>query len=75
MRYEHRGWIIDLWLVGIHFPNYPYTAGEEAKAVWEYALNGDKSCATKTGDREEVLDKLKAHIDWRIDDPNMENIF
>lgn len=75
MRFEHRGWIIDLWLVGIHFPNYPYTPGKEAKAVWEYALNGDKSCATRTGDQEEVLDKLKQHIDWRIDDPNMENIF
>ena len=75
MRFEHRGWTIDLHLVGIHYPNYPVKNGEEAKAVWEYALNGDKSCATKTGDREEVLEKLKRHIDWRIDDPDMTQIF
>ena len=75
MRFEYRGWTIDLFLVGIHYPDYPIKNALTAKAVWEYALNDDKSCATRTGDREEVLDKLKKHIDWRIDDPGMTQIF
>jgi hypothetical protein len=75
MQFEHRGWIIEMFLVGIHYPNYPYKRPEEAMAVWEYSLNGDKSCATETGDREKILEKLKKHIDWRIDDPEMNNIF
>lgn len=75
MRFEHRGWTIDLSLVGIHYPNYPYTPGEEAKAIWKVALNGSENSGTNTGDREEVLDKWKKFVDWRIDDPNMEELF
>jgi hypothetical protein len=75
MKFEHRGWTIEMFLVGIHYPNYPYKRPEEARAVWKCSLNGDESCATETGDREEILEKLKRHIDWRIDDPEMKNIF
>jgi len=75
MKWEHRGTTIELFLVGIHYPNYPIKKGEEAKAVWEYSLNGNKSCGTRTGDREDVLQELKKHIDWRIDDPDMTQLF
>jgi hypothetical protein len=75
MRFEHRGWTIELSLVGIHYPNYPIKNGEEAKAIWEYSLNGSKSCGTRTGNREDVLQELKKHIDWRIDDPDIIQVF
>lgn len=75
MKFEHRGWTIELFLVRIHYPNYPYKRPEEARAVWETLLNGETSCATMTGDREEVFENLKAYVDWRIDDPEMKNIF
>ncbi|MFS8120357.1 MAG: hypothetical protein ACMG55_18000 [Microcoleus sp.] len=55
MRFEHRGWTIDLFLVGIHYPNYPDKNPCEARAVWESSINGDTSSATISGDREEVL--------------------
>jgi hypothetical protein len=75
MRFEHRGWIIELYLVGIHYPNYPYKKPEEALAIWKTVINGSESCATETGNREDILKKLKRYIDWRIDDPEMKNIF
>jgi hypothetical protein len=75
MRFEHRGWIIELFLVGIHHPNYPYKIWELAKAEWKVAINGKENSGTKTGDREKVLADTKAFIDWRIDDPDMKNIF
>ncbi len=75
MRFEHRGWIIEMWLAGIHYPNYPIKKAEEAKAIWRYSLNESESCGTETGDREEILEKLKRFVDWRIDDPDMRNIF
>lgn len=75
MRFEHRGWTIDLSLVGIHHPNYPDKVWEEAKAIWKVALNGSENSGTSNGNREEVLDKWKKFVDWRIDDPDMKNIF
>lgn len=75
MQFEHRGWTIDLSLVGIHHPNYPDKVWEEAKAIWKVALNGSENSGTSNGNREEVLDKWKKFVDWRIDDPNMEELF
>jgi hypothetical protein len=34
-----------------------------------------ENSGTKTGDREKVLADIKAFIDWRIDNPDMKNIF
>ena len=75
MRFEHRGWIIELFLVGIHHPNYPYKVWEEARAIWKVVIDGRENSGTRTGEREKVLADIKAFIDWRIDDPDMKNIF
>lgn len=73
MKWEHRGTTIELFLVGIHQPNYP--KWDEAKAIWKVAINGSKNSGTKTGDREKVLADLKTFIDWLIDDPDMTQLF
>lgn len=75
MKYEHRGKIIQLFLVGIHHPNHPYKVWEEARAIWKVAINGSENSGTNNGNREEVLDKWKKFIDWCIDDPDMTQIF
>ena len=75
MMWEHRGNTIELFLVGIHHPNYPYKVWEEAKAIWKVAINGRENSGTSSGDREEVLDKWKKFLDWRMDDPDMTQIF
>lgn len=75
MRFEHRGYTIDLYLVGIHYPNYPDNNPAEALAVWEIWINGAKNSGTNTGDREKILQSYKKYIDWLIDDPEMINIF
>lgn len=75
MKWEHRGRTIELFLVGIHHPNYPYKIWEQARAIWKVAINGRESSGTETGNREEVLEKLKAYLDWRIDDPDMTKLF
>jgi hypothetical protein len=75
MRFEHRSWMIEVLLVGIHYPNYSIKNPCEARAVWEVWINGSKNSGTETGDREEVVEAWKRHIDWRIDDHEMKNIF
>ena len=75
MKYEHRGKIIELFLVGIHHPNHPYKVWEEAKAIWKVTINGSENSGTRSGDREKVLADIKKHIDWLIDDPDMTQIF
>ena len=75
MRFEHRGWIIELFLVGIHHPSYPYKIQEEARAIWKMVINGKENSGTRNGDREKVLADIKAFIDWLIDDLDMKNIF
>lgn len=75
MRWEHRGYVIELWLVDIHYPNYPHKKGEGAKAVWKVAINGEENSGTRTGDREKVLGDLKEFVDWVIDDPGMTELF
>ena len=75
MRFEHRGWTIKLFLVGIHYPNYPTKNPSEARAVWEVWINGQKNSGTATGDREKIMEAWRRHIDWRIHDPDMKNIF
>ncbi len=75
MRFEYRGWTIELFLKGIHYPNYPIKNLHEARAVWEVWINGSKNSGTETGDREKVVEAWKRHIDWLIDDPEMKNIF
>jgi|GEM_PF-896361 len=75
MKFEYRGWIIELFLVGIHYPNYLIKNPCEARAVWEVWINGSKNSGTQTGDREKILEDWKRHIDWRISDPEMRNIF
>jgi hypothetical protein len=75
MKWEHRGKTIELFLVGIHHPNYPYKIWKQAKAIWKVAIDGRESCGTETGNREEVLERVKTYVDWRIDDPDMTQIF
>ena len=75
MKYEHRGKIIELFLVGIHHPNHPYKVWEEARAIWKVAINGSENSGTRSGDREKVLADIKKYIDWLIDDPDMTQIF
>jgi hypothetical protein len=75
MRFEHRGEVIELFLVGIHHPNYPYKIWEQAKAEWKVVINGKENSGTRTGDREKVLADIKAGIDWLIDDPDMTQLF
>jgi len=75
MRFEHRGYIIELFLVGIHHPHHPKKIWEEARAIWKVVINGKENSGTRSGDREKVLADQKAFIDWLIDDPDMKNIF
>lgn len=75
MQFEHRGKIIELSLVGIHYPDSPPKRAEKARAVWKTTIDGQEYCGTDTGNREEVLDKWKKFIDWCIDDPDMTQIF
>lgn len=75
MKYEHRGKIIELFLVGIHHPNHPYKVWEQARAIWKVVINGKENSGTRSGDREKVLADIKKHIDWLIDDPDMTQIF
>lgn len=75
MKWEHRGTTIELFLVGIHHPNHPKKVWEEARAIWKVVIDGKENSGTRSGDREEVLDKLKKHIDWLIDDPDMSQLF
>jgi CHAT domain-containing protein len=75
MKFEHRSETIELFLVGIHHPNYPYKIWEKAKAEWKVVINGKENSGTRTGNREEVLADIKRGIDWLIDDPDMKNIF
>jgi hypothetical protein len=57
MKFEHRGKTIELFLVGMHQPNYLKKVWEEARAVWKTAINDEEYCRTDTGNREEVLEK------------------
>jgi hypothetical protein len=75
MKWEHRGTTIELFLVGIHHPNHPKKVWSLARAVWKVVIDGKENSGTRSGDREEVLQKLKDHIDWLIDDPDMTQIF
>jgi hypothetical protein len=75
IRFEHRGYTIELFLVGIHHPNYPYKIWEESRAIWKVVINGKENSGTRNGDREKVLADQKAFIDWLIDDPDIKNIF
>jgi hypothetical protein len=75
MKWEHRGTTIELFLVGIHHPNHPDKIWEEARAIWKVVIDGKENSGTSNGDREEVLQKLKDHIDWLIDDPDMTRLF
>jgi len=75
MKWEHRGTTIELFFVGIHHPNHPDKIWEEARAIWKVVIDGKENSGTESGDREEVLDKLKKHIDWLIDDPDMTQLF
>jgi hypothetical protein len=75
MKWEHRGTTIELFLVGIHHPNHPKKVWEEARGIWKVVIDGKENSGTMNGDRDEVLDKLKKHIDWLIDDPDMTQIF
>jgi hypothetical protein len=62
-------------LVGIHHPNYPDKVWEEARAIWKVVIDGKENSGTRSGNRDEVLDKLKKYIDWLIDDPEMTQLF
>lgn len=73
IKWEHRGSTIELFLIDIHQPNYPNW--DKAKAVWKVVINGKENSGCKTGDREEVLARQKAFIDWLIDDPDMTQLF
>jgi hypothetical protein len=59
--------------VGIHYSDYPTNSPENARAVWEIWINGSKNSGTETGDREEIVEKWRRHIDWRL--AGMPNIF
>jgi hypothetical protein len=75
MKWEHRGRTIELFLVGIHHPNYSDKVWEETRAIWKIVIDGKKNSGTRSGDREKVLADLKAFIDWLIDDPDMTKLF
>jgi hypothetical protein len=75
MKWEYRGTTIELFLVGIHHPNYPDKIWEEAKAIWKVVIDGKEISGTRSGNREEVLAAQKAFIDWLIDDPDMTQLF
>lgn len=75
MMWEHKGNTIELFLVGIHHPNYPYKDWEKAKAEWKIAINGSENSGTRTGNREEVLADQKAYIDWLIAGADVNQLF
>jgi hypothetical protein len=75
MKWEYRGKTIELFLVGIHHPNYPDKIWKEARAIWKVALDGKENSGTSSGDRDEVLAAQKKFIDWLIDDPDMTQLF
>jgi CHAT domain-containing protein len=75
MRWEHRGTTIDLFLVGIHHPNYPYKIWEQAKAEWKVVIDGRENSGTRSGNRDEVLADQKAYIDWLIAGGDVNELF
>jgi hypothetical protein len=75
MKWEHRGTTIELFLVGIHHPNYPYKIWEKAKLEWKVVIDGKENSGTRTGKRDEVLADVKRGIDWLIDDPDMTQLY
>jgi hypothetical protein len=75
MKWKHRGRTIELFLVGIHHPNYPQKIWEEARPTWKVVIDGKENSGTQSGDREEVLTEYKKFIDWLIDDPGMTQVF
>ena len=75
MKCEYKDTTIELFLVGIHHPNYPNKIWPLARAIWKVVINGKENSGTRSGDREEVLQKVKDYIDWRIDDPDMTQLF
>jgi hypothetical protein len=75
MKWEHKGKIIELFLVDIHHPNYPDKVWEQAKAVWKVIIDGEETFGTRAGDRDEVLADQKAYIDWLIDGADVNQLF
>jgi hypothetical protein len=49
MRFKHRGWIIELFLVGIYHPNYPYKVWEQPRVIWKVVIDGRENSGTRTG--------------------------
>jgi hypothetical protein len=75
MKWEHKGSTIELFLVGIHHPNYPDKIWPLAKADWKVIIDGEENYGTRTGDRDEVLADQKAYIDWLIAGADVNQLF
>jgi hypothetical protein len=75
MKWEYRGTTIELFLVGIHHPNYPDKVWEEAKAIWKVVLGDQELSTTRTGNRDKVLADQKAYIDWLIAGADVNQLF
>jgi hypothetical protein len=75
MKWEYKGKTIELFLVGIHHPNYPYKIWEKARAVWKVVIDGEETFGTRTGDRDEVLADQKGYIDWLIAGADVNQLF
>jgi hypothetical protein len=74
MKWEYRDRTIELFLVGIHHPNYPYKIWEEAKTIWKVVIDNETP-VTRTGDRDEVLAEQKGYIDWVIAGADVNELF
>jgi hypothetical protein len=68
---EYRGHTIEIFLVGVHYPNHPAQKNEKAKAMWKVIIDNHENPGTKIGNQEEVLRNLKIVIDWLIDSPEI----
>ena len=75
MKWEYQGKTIELFLVGIHHPNYPDKIWEKAKAVWKVAIDDEEIFGNRTGDRDKVLADQKAYIDWLIAGADVNQLF
>jgi hypothetical protein len=75
MKCEYRGSTIELFLIGIHHPNYPDKIWEQAKAEWKVIIDNEENYGTRTGDRDEILADQKAYIDWLIAGADVNQLF
>jgi hypothetical protein len=61
MKFTYRGYLVELLILGIEYPTYPFKKGERAVTSWQILIEGDKPRVRK-GSKKEIIDRIKKHI-------------